>query len=109
MPTRRKKRRKSARRKTKREKYLEKKLKETEAKLERLVSRRIEPETYTQRHRRLRISFKMETEHLLPRKNESMQAALENWAQRNGWTVQELWAEYDRVHGRKNYVYSRAA
>lgn len=71
-------------------------------------------ETPTQRYKRFAVSFELETRYLMPRKGESMRAALENWASRNGWTSEELWAEYKRkrspgFHGGMTGLERRAA
>jgi hypothetical protein len=54
-------------------------------------------ETPSARQARLAVSFDIETRYLLPRRGENMRGALENWASRNGWTSDELWAEYRRT------------
>ena len=57
-------------------------------------------ENREQRERRLRISFQLEAENLLPRRGQTKKQALEEWATRNGWSSAEMWAEYRRNHPR---------
>lgn len=80
------------------EKALRRRAEATTKKLQKDVARMFmrPEESAPQRYKRFAISFELETRFLLPRQGESMRAALENWASRNGWTSDELWAEYKR-------------